>query len=148
MRLKDIQRQTTWVKQVCVQVDNIGRPMEAQHGLCQAIDVTFGQGSKDVMNYFFADLTFALDPKETGKQWYDIKWTGEYLNCRPAQAKEEALVDDGGPDWDKINLGKCRHGILCAMLQAGFPPGDILNPDNMWPYKINKLAKFSMTGEI
>ena len=58
--------------------------------------------------------------------------------------------------WDKINLGKCRHGILCAYIKhkgidslfadTGCRPFTDLNP--FVASGINKLAKFSMTGEL
>ena len=51
------------------------------------------------------------------------------------------------PDWNEINLGKCRHGILCAMLQAKLSPYDVVHESSLREV-INKLAHFSMTGEI
>ena len=47
------------------------------------------------------------------------------------------------PDWDKINLGKCRHGILCALIRGGVWQ---VSDDELG--EINKLAHFSMTGDI
>lgn len=145
MRLKDIQRQRKWM--LCqVQIDNISESTETRFdGFVQSINVTFAQGSKDVMNYYMKDPTFAVDPSETGKQWYDIKYTGEYLKCRPAKEKpKDDKFEDGGVDWNKINLGKCRHGILVAYIQ-NTGKLDLHRDDAL---AINALAKFSMTGEI
>jgi putative phage-type endonuclease len=63
----------------------------------------------------------------------------EGLIAKPATIK--------APNWEKINLGKCRHGILCAILQGGASALDLV--ENA-PYlaKINDLAHFSMTGEL
>ncbi len=149
MRIKDVKRQKKWV--LCqIQVDNISEPTETQFdGFVQSLDVTFAQGSKDVMNYYFNDPIFAVDETLIGPQWYDIKWTGEYLKCRPAKSNQQAETDmeEGGIDWDKINLGKCRHGIILAFIKANVNIYDIT--DNPTVVKqIRKIAKFSMTGEI
>ncbi|RLC76268.1 MAG: exonuclease [Chloroflexi bacterium] len=44
------------------------------------------------------------------------------------------------PNWDEINLGKCRHGILCALISSGMWPVDDYLDD------IENLAYFSMKG--
>ena len=57
--------------------------------------------------------------------------------------------------WDKINLGKCRHGILCAYIQNnGLPvvvsdmhPPKIIGLNSFTLEIINQLAEFSMTGQ-
>ena len=43
----------------------------------------------------------------------------------PALVKEE-------PDWEKITEGKVRHGVVCAMLQAGRSKEEILEDYEMW----------------
>lgn len=70
-----------------------------------------------------------------------------------AEARKELVLDDG-PDWAAINLGKCRHGILCAFIQyEGLPVlcnqrNDVVGLATKTLDTINKLAEFSMTGEI
>lgn len=142
MRLIDIKRQKKWL--LCeVQVDSISEPVEAMHGdLVQSMEITLAQGAKDVMNYYFKDESFMVGPTELGHQWYDIQWTGEYLKCKPATAPDDDKFKSG-TDWDAINLGKCRHGILCAYIR--FHGLDIKNGALN---DINELAKFSMTGKI
>ncbi len=155
MRIIDIKRQKKWL--LCeVQVDSISEPVEAMHGdLVQSMEITLAQGVKDVMNYYFKDLSFQVGLEEVGRQWYDIVWTGEYLKCKPATAPEDDKFKSS-IDWNAINLGKCRHGILCAYVKnkgfeklfvdTGFKPFEHINP--FIADGINELAKFSMTGEI
>ena len=149
MRIIDIKRNRKWLN--CeVYIDNISPPEETQFdGFVQSIDVTFAQGMKDVMNYYFTEPIFAVDETLVGNQWYDIKWTGEYLKCKPSKSNQDASLDmkANGVDWDKVNLGKCRHGILCAILQAGANPYLIVE-ESKYQTCINKLADFSMNGEI
>ena len=149
MRLKDIQRQRKWM--LCqVQIDSISEPTETQFdGFVQSMEVTFAQGSKDVMNYYMTDPAFAVDPTETGKQWYRIKYTGEYLKCTPAQPKlkDDEFEDGGGVDWEKINLGKCRTQIAKSVLTNTAMPESLEDKQKLAD-KINEWAEFCITGEI
>lgn len=144
MRFQDIQRQKTWLRQVQVYIDEIGEPVEAEYGFCQAITARDGVGVSECLNYFFSDLTFSVDPKEVGLRWYDIRYEKDkdYFRGVPAVAPvvDETIAEQ--PDWNRIALGKCRHGVLCAFINSGANIYDIdLN-------RVNQLAKFSMTGEI
>ena len=100
------------------------------------------------MNYFFKDLTFAVIPVETGKQWYDIKWVEKdgLLKCKPAEAKNEVLEAEG-TDWDKIARGKTK----CKLIEAGIRAGqiDISMHDSMQTLnkdKVNELKDFIFEG--
>ena len=147
MRIKDIKRQTTWVKQVQVNVKEVTQPMDApEGGLVQSIDVTFDQGVDDTMRYYFTDTQFALGLTETGPQWFDIKWTGSYLKCKPAKAKEQVTMDDDYPDWGKIALGKCRHKHVDKLLERMLP-SELLSKQNELK-AINKLVEFEAKGII
>jgi len=147
MRFQDITRQKTWMRSVQVKVESVGEPQETQYGFCQAVTATDTMGLTECLNYFFNDMQGALDIREVGAKYYDIKWDREkhFFKCIPAEpspAPEELEKDQ--PNWDKINLGKCRHGILCAVLQSGLHPSDITNEIKT---TINQLAQFSMTGD-
>jgi hypothetical protein len=71
-----------------------------------------------------------------------------WFKCRAAEAVVvDKLVPTGENKWDKINLGKCRHGILCAYIQSGRRLSEIVDFPKTQE-AINKLAHFSMTGEV
>jgi len=142
MRIQDIQRNKKWL--LCeIQVDSITEPLETQFkGFVQSLEVTFSQGVKDVINYYFTLPEFAIDTHDIGPRWYKILWTGEYFKCVPAEAQKE--IASSSPDWYKINLGKCRHGILVACIQSGCQLADLAEEDGESQILINKLAEFSM----
>lgn len=49
------------------------------------------------------------------------------------------------PDWDNINLGKCRHTLYCAVIKAGMTPIDLV-ADVPMLQAIEELAGLSMNG--
>ena len=49
------------------------------------------------------------------------------------------------PNWDLINLGKCRHTLYCAVTQCGVSPIDLV-ADVPMLQAIEKLAELSMNG--
>jgi hypothetical protein len=152
MRLLDIQRQTTWCKQVEVTVRSVGIAYQnPENGSWeQVIEITGSDGREDVLRYYYNDEMGKVEFTETGTQFYDIKWMGDWFKARPAKAppKETLNATANKPtDWDAVNLGKCRHGILCAYIQnEGLPRQDVGGLADL--KYINKLAHFSMTGEI
>ncbi|KKM86005.1 hypothetical protein LCGC14_1283370 [marine sediment metagenome] len=124
MDYKHIQRQgPTWVKQVEVYVIEITDPMDAPHsGLMQSVDVRFSCGTKASMSYYFGDPTFAIDLTETDAQWYDVRWKNEYLQCRPAKAKEQVKMEST-TDWEAKNkaiaYGKTKCRLVCSAIESG-----------------------------
>jgi len=74
--------------------------------------------------------TYVSNPK-TGKIFCDNKcWlTAGQLQNAP-QGVKQPVGGDKQPDWDKIALGKVRHGIACAFIQAGKQ----FNPAEMQPW--------------
>jgi hypothetical protein len=148
MTFNDINRQKAWIRQVQLYVESVGLPQETQYGYCQAITATDTRGLTECINYFFDALEFAVDESETGNQWYDVKWDqkNSYYKCKPSEAKKVVVPEFEQSDAEKKvrekNLGKCRHGILCAILSSGE------KIDNVILGQINQLAEFSMTGEI
>ena len=146
MTFNDINRQKAWMRQVQMLVKSVGEPQETQYGWCQAVEATDSRGLTEWMNYFYEHSEVQIDPSETGVQFFDIKWDAKnnYYKCIPSTppVKQELVPDR--PAWDKIALGKCRHGILCALLSAGWNPYHI-NEDGE---QINRLAEFSMTGKV
>jgi hypothetical protein len=166
MREKDIQRMevrtyngtksTPWTDPFCVNVIKISEPQEAQYGYCQSIDCELPDGAPVVLNYFFEDTIAAIDPEYTGDQMYKVKWLPdkEMYKGIPTggspPAKDMAVAREA-TDWNAINLGKCRHGILCAEItKNGIDSIFSGHPDDLLPKlgRINKLAHFSMTGEV
>jgi hypothetical protein len=157
MRFCDIQRNSPkWIKQAQFYVYSVSESQETRYeGFCQTLEVEDGSGVKEVLNYFHTGGEMEIAPDFIGKQWLDVRFKEGYFQCIPAQAPAQVQLEDSGPDWNKINLGKCRHGILCAMIQGGqlrfIENGDGKN-DLIIPEQtlriINQLAYFSMTGEI
>jgi hypothetical protein len=148
MTLKDIERQKTWVRQCMFTVRSVGVAVQSQDNgsYCQAIEITDTAGREDVLQYYFNDLIGKVEFSETGEQSYDVKWMGDWFKCKPALAppKENLNAPARQPtDWDAVNLGKCRHGILCAVIRF---KGMELTKGEL--NDINELAHFSMTGEI
>jgi hypothetical protein len=93
--------------------------------------------------YYFSDEQMAL-PQNEPTEWFDIKWMDGWFKCIPVDPPKDAPKADA-PDWDKINLGKCRHGILCAAIQGGY---EISAIGSYELEQINKLAQFSLNGKI
>ena len=137
-------------------VESIGEPQETQYGFCQAVTVTDSRGLTECMNYFFELMEAQIDPTEIGEQFYDVKWDEkkQLYRCIPATPPVKDELKPEGPDWDKIALGKCRFGILCAYIQSSGLPVYLEQGKTEFSLKngvlnqINKLAQFSMTGEI
>ncbi len=150
MNLKHLKRQNTWVKQCEVYIDEVTPPMDGQHSLMQSLDVTFSCGNRDSMTYYFNDMMFAIDVKEIGKQWYDIKWTGTEFKCRPAKAKEATQLDSEYPDWVKISDGKCRHGYIVAEIRKNGIESFVVNGqlDTRKLRIIKSLAEFCMEKQL
>lgn len=148
MRAKDIQRQNgKWVNQVQVSVEDIGAPKETANGLCQPITVVFDQNVTEVINYFFNDTQFAVDPSETGKRWYNIRYKDDYFQCCPCDPKEDfGFGDDDGPDWDAIAKGKCRHKHVDKLLERMMPTD--LMKDKAELKAINELVEFEAKGIV
>lgn len=153
MRFQDIQRQKTWLKQVNILVEEVGEPMESANGFCQAIVAKDATGITETLNYFYAsehhpDASIRLS--EVGSKYYDIRWKDNYFQCKPCDPPP--VLEKEGPDWDKIALGKCRFGILCAMIQGQYLQfNETMKDQPVNPYLlkvVNRLANFSMTGEI
>ena len=146
MRFKDVQRQGKWIKQCKYYVKSVSTPYDSRHGLCQTLEVVDNDGMTETLNYFYVDEQLEIEPEYVGEQWLDVRWKkdSEYFQCVPAETPKDItpMEDSGKPDWNKINFGKCRHGILCAILQSGKPVDSIILG------QINRLAKFSMTGEL
>jgi len=154
MRFQDIRRQNgKWTKQCQYFVRSVSPPQDSKYGLCQTLEADDSVGLTEVLNYFYNNEQFEIDSTWMGKQWLDVRYKDDYYQCVPVDAPPQTTLEDSGPDWDKIALGKCRHGILCAYIQHnGLPTGmteigtDCL--DQRLLKLINMLAKFSMTGEI
>ena len=146
IRFIDVERQKAWMRQIELRIDTVDEPQETQYGYCQVVQATDGVGRTEPLNYFFELIEGSIDPSETGVQWYDVKWDEKngYFRCKPAEAKPKELKSEG-PDWDKIALGKCRFGILCAWIQAGEDPFRISH-DKARRNVINELADFCMNG--
>ena len=146
MTFNDINRQTAWTRQVQFKIKSVGEPEETQYGFCQAVSAEDERGHLNVLNYFYEHPEAGIDPSETGEQFYDVKWDRKnlYYKCIPATPPPKDIAPSTTPDWDAINLGKCRHGILCAYIQYG----GIKELTNEEFGFINKLAEFSMTGKL
>ena len=150
MDFNSISRQKAWMRGIQFKVESVGEPQETQYGFCQAITATDDRGMTECLNYFFEFIEAAVDPSEIGEQFYDVKWDAkkQLYKCIPSTPPVKNELKPDRPDWEKINLGKCRHGILCALIQAGSYQPYMLLRDEAQLDAINKLAEFSMFGKI
>ena len=140
MNFKDIHRQTAWQRKCQMKVNTFTEPRDAAHGFVQAFNVTDPSGYREEILYYFDDEQLAVGADEN-PEWFDIKSMGDYYKCIPVDAPAD-VEKTKGVDWDAINLGKCRHGILCAFVQSG------AIVDNVVLRQVNALAQFSMDGKI
>ena len=138
-------------------VRSVSPPEETRTGgFCQTIQVIDSRQMEETVNLFCTDDPLTqMKESEVGERWIEIRWRKDEKYYQGQIAKPEPITwaTDDSPNWDKIALGKCRHGILCAYIQHdGLPIGmtEIGTdcPDPTLLKLINMLAKFSMTGEI
>jgi len=147
MRFQDIRRQNgKWTKQCQYFVRSVSPPQDSKYGLCQTLEADDSVGLTEVLNYFYNNEQFEIDSTWMGKQWLDVRYKDDYYQCVPTDAPPQTTLEDSGPDWDKIALSKCRNGKVDATLRHMKPSELVENTKEL--IAINKLAKFSMTGEI
>ena len=147
MRFQDIRRQNgKWTKQCQYFIRSVSPPQDSKYGLCQTLEADDSVGLTEVLNYFYDNEQFEIDSTWMGKQWLDVRYKDDYYQCVPVDAPPQTTLEDSGPDWDKITLGKCRDGKVNATLRHMKPSELVGNTKEL--IAINKLAKFSMTGEI
>ena len=149
MRFQDIIRTGVWQRQCKYFVNEISPPEETPYGQCQVLTVTDTVGIKEPLNYFFDGEEMSLGMDFVGVQWLDVRWKKDekYFQCIPAEPpKEQNWTDDDKPNWDKIALGKCRDGKVNNALRH-MKPSELID-DKKELEACNRLARFSMTGEI
>ena len=148
MTFKDIQRQNSKIKSVEVCVLDVGEPTPSVNGLCQAITATDFAGREVEMMYYFNNNEFCVKTEEVGVQFYDIKWQSKNntFKCVPAEPEPKEQESNDKPNWDKIALGKCRDGKVNNALRH-MKPSELID-DKKELEACNRLARFSMTGEI
>lgn len=149
MRFQDIRRQGgKWSNQCQYYVRSVSPPQDSKHGLCQTLEVDDSVGLTEVLNYFYDNEQLEIEPAWIGKQWLNVRYKNDYYQCVPCDPPQQITLEDSRPDWDRINLGKCRHGILCAWIKSGdfFDANTRIMKTKLG--LVNELAKFSMTGEI
>ena len=139
-RTKDISRQNGVYLLCKVFVDEIGEWDKRK----QIIKGKLEQGEEIEMTYWCDDEQLIEDKYDIGEGWYKIRLKDGYYQCKPeTPPKDEPVAEKNDDFWYNINLGKCRHGILCAYIQSGKDSFDDEDLD-----KINQLAEFSMKGKI
>jgi len=108
--------------------------------------VTTQKGSYTNHNYeIMADVTGTEDQKKPA----DESWVPDGMKVvgkNPAPKTPESNSPEK-PNWDEINLGKCRHTLYCAVVENGVSPIDLLADDTMLS-AIEELAKRSMGGRF
>ncbi len=169
MILKDVQRQNGKYVEGLFRVIRVDQPTPAEHGDKQIVRIADGYKQEaDITVWHKYPETF-IEPTFIGKQaMFRLRYkkgeSGGYYEGYPSTAEPEPEQSET-PNWQEINLGKCRHGILCAYIQhEGLPVESVftdvredgklqnlietkmLNKDRL--DLINKLAHFSMTGEV
>ena len=104
---RDVHRAKKWCKQIRVEVCEVGKPEMTDSGYCQAIQATDSRGATECINCFYNDLTFGVAKDETGEQWYDIKWDGQFYCGKPALARNDPISElQADVAWLKKELKK------------------------------------------
>jgi hypothetical protein len=143
MKFSDIENQNSkWVENCQFTVREVGKPYDSDYGLSQAISVTDSDGIDGYIYVYLTDPVFEVDSDFVGKKWFRVRCKDGVFNGYPVE--DGVDTDD---KWDKINFGKCRHGILVACIQAGFNIHDLAD-DKKLQETINRLAQFSMYGKV
>ncbi len=163
MILKDVQRQNGKYVEGMFTVIRVDQPTPSDHGFRQIVRVADGYKKEADFTVWHTDSQSFLEPTWLGKQaMFRVRFKNDYYQGHPSTAEPEPDQHEA-PDWDEINLGKCRHGILCGLIQHEGLPTDVhyestgdgiadidstITLDGGVLAIINKLARFSMTGEI
>ncbi len=93
----------------------------------------------------YPDGTGSVTRPQLHKEWkFKIRYKNDKFEGTILEAEDvdKPTIASKGVDWDRVNLGKCRHGILCAILSSGKQVND------QTLRQINSLADFAMTGEL
>ena len=147
MRIKDIYRQKEgkWIDYVELVVLEVGEPEESEFGIVQHLKVVDDVGYEDMVAcYAPDDATFFIEPSWEGKRAaFKIRHrNGKLSGCLSEIENPDPKPVGVDEKWEKINFGKCRHGILCAEIQKN-------GMDSIDKYelkRITELAYFSMHG--
>ena len=146
MKIDDIYRQNEnkWIDWAEFLILEVGETQESEHGLLQVLKIAGDVGKRAKMSCYCPDEQFIIEESWEGKRAaFRIRHKGGFLSGylnNDDPPKQGKIVD-----WDTINFGKCRHGILCACIGAGLKPEDI-ESDVKLQKMINNLAHFAMFG--
>ncbi len=146
MRITEIykQKEGKWIDYTEFTILDVDKPQESEHGLMQILKIADEIGMRAEMTCYCNNEEFLVEESYEGKmcsfavRHKEGRLTGHITNeCPPDTYKRI--------DWEVINFGKCRHGILIACISAGISPSDI-EKSVEWQKLINNLAHFSMYG--
>lgn len=148
MRIAEIykQKEGKWIDYTEFTILDVGEPSETEHGLAQTLKIADEIGTRAEMTCYCPkeNEEFLIEPDYEGKlcsfaiRHKEGRLIGHITNECPPETYKRI-------DWEVINFGKCRHGILIACIGAGIAPADI-EKSVEWQKLINNLAHFSMYG--
>lgn len=148
MRIAEIykQKEGKWIDYTEFTILDVGEPQETEHGLAQTLKIADEIGTRAEMTCYVQEgcEDFLVEPDYEGKlcsfaiRHKEGRLIGHITNECPPETYKRI-------DWEVINFGKCRHGILVAMIGAGADPRKI-EADVECQKTINNLAHFSMYG--
>lgn len=149
MRIKNIYRQAKgkWIDYIEFIVVKVGEPQEATHGLSQKITIADRVGSEAEMTVYIQDEQFIMEENYEGKMCgFRVRHKeGGFLEGYPVDEPAEAPLEV--IDWDIINFGKCRHGILVSCINS-IEDAKKIEKDVTAQRTISRLAHYSMFGTI
>ncbi len=150
-------RKTKYTYPEEIKVCSVDLPEDEKHGYSQLVHVTDEVGDIATFKYWYTTLEEGVPTNETGMQLYIARYLPDTDSWQGVPQRASAPDNSFAPTeenkWDKINLGKCRTLVLVAEVQKNGLGGVVANmkearlrPEVL--ASINKLAHFSMTGEI
>lgn len=149
MQIKNIYKQAKgkWIDYIEFIVFDVGDPVPAEHGFSQKITIVDRVGTEAEMTYYPPDEQFFMDDNYEGKQCaFRIRHKeGGFLQGYPVEEPTEKPLEV--IDWDVINFGKCRHGILCKCINS-IEDAKKIKESVAHQRVISQLAHFSMFGTI
>ena len=143
MTFKDVELQKgKYIDGIELMVVEVEEPYSTDYGLAQTVMATDSAGQTQAVTVYTASIEFVLEKNYEGKQSvFRLRHKNNIFNGFPSEIEPPKTVETKDDYWDKVNLGKCRHGILCAILSSGKVVTDTILDE------IEELAQFSMYGK-
>jgi len=123
----------TWMHQVCL-MDETGEMLA---------DVNIGQYIPLHRGTRIHIIVAEVQDNEKGKKLY----IDQFDRLTMTVPEYEAQIGSAEDDWDKVNRGKVRHGLICALIRSGQIKEEDIPLGSGAKMKIEALVDYIMTGK-